>query len=172
MNQFIIRGATTEDADLIADISRYTFYKTFAKDNKQEDIDHFMYEQFGRQKLVDEVFDAENIFLLAFDKKQVAGYTKIKTNILTTKEGSYAAVEIARLYVMPEYIGCGVGSTLMQSCIDYARTQKRETVWLGVWKKNQRAIDFYKKWGFEKFATHFFQLGDDVQTDWLMRKWI
>jgi len=47
---------------------------------------------------------------------------------------------------------------------------KKEIVWLGVWEKNNRAISFYKKWGFEKFGEHSFTLGDDIQNDWLMKK--
>jgi hypothetical protein len=31
-------------------------------------------------------------------------------------------------------------------------------------------IEFYIKWGFEKFAEQDFILGNDVQRDWLMKK--
>ena len=58
----------------------------------------------------------------------------------------------------------------MQKCIEIAKSGNREIVWLGVWEKNKRAIEFYKKWGFEKFADHDFILGNDVQKDWLMKK--
>ena len=40
----------------------------------------------------------------------------------------------------------------------------------GVWEKNYRAIEFYTKWGFEKFDDTDFLLGDEVQKDWLMKK--
>jgi ribosomal protein S18 acetylase RimI-like enzyme len=42
-------------------------------------------------------------------------------------------------------------------------------VWLGVWEKNEKAIQFYKKWGFVQFDKHLFQLGDDAQTDIMMK---
>ena len=42
-------------------------------------------------------------------------------------------------------------------------------IWLGVWEKNVRAINFYKKNGFVEFDTHQFILGDEVQTDYLMK---
>jgi ribosomal protein S18 acetylase RimI-like enzyme len=47
---------------------------------------------------------------------------------------------------------------------------QKQALWLGVWEKNERAINFYHRWGFEKFGEHDFILGDDVQTDWLMKK--
>jgi diamine N-acetyltransferase len=58
----------------------------------------------------------------------------------------------------------------MEKSLAIAKELKKDIVWLGVWEHNQRAIDFYTKWGFEKFGTHVFQLGDDPQTDWLMKK--
>ena len=50
-----------------------------------------------------------------------------------------------------------------------ARAQKAAYVWLGVWEENVRAINFYKKQGFNEFDKHIFMLGDDAQTDLLMR---
>ncbi len=58
----------------------------------------------------------------------------------------------------------------MEQCIAVASQKQKEVIWLGVWKQNHSAISFYHKWGFEKFSTHQFILGDDVQTDWLMKK--
>jgi ribosomal protein S18 acetylase RimI-like enzyme len=47
---------------------------------------------------------------------------------------------------------------------------KKDNIWLGVWEHNHQAIKFYTTWGFEKFGDHLFLLGDDPQTDWLMKK--
>jgi ribosomal protein S18 acetylase RimI-like enzyme len=49
-------------------------------------------------------------------------------------------------------------------------TQKNANyIWLGVWEENPRAINFYKKNGFVEFDKHIFVLGDDEQTDIMMR---
>ena len=58
----------------------------------------------------------------------------------------------------------------MEASINVAREKGKEVVWLGVWERNQRAIDFYKSWGFEKFGECDFLRGDDLQHDWLMKK--
>jgi RimJ/RimL family protein N-acetyltransferase len=39
---------------------------------------------------------------------------------------------------------------------------------LGVWEHNPRAQAFYAKWGFRKVGEERFDLGDDIQTDWVM----
>ena len=39
---------------------------------------------------------------------------------------------------------------------------------MGVWTENSKAIQFYKKMGFEVVDTHIFTLGDDEQKDYIM----
>ena len=38
-----------------------------------------------------------------------------------------------------------------------------------VWEQNPRAIRFYEKNGFVSFDKHIFKLGDDKQTDIMMK---
>ena len=42
-------------------------------------------------------------------------------------------------------------------------------IWLGGWEENVSAISFYKKNGFAEFDKYIFRLGDDDQTDIMMR---
>jgi ribosomal protein S18 acetylase RimI-like enzyme len=166
----IIREATVNDARLIADISHQTFYETFAAYNTKEDMEKFLNHQFTRGKLMLEVGAKQNTFLLAYAGTEVAGYVKLRDERVPGTMGSVRALEVARLYAMSDQIGKGVGSFLMQSSIDIAKQKNKEWLWLGVWEKNQRAIDFYVKWGFEKFDETDFLLGDDLQRDWLMKR--
>ena len=145
-----IRIADKKDAELIAELSQQTFIETFASSNSKENMDKFLQESFSKEALINEVGAFGNIFLLAYEIEK--------------------PMEIARLYVSKDAIGKGIGKLLMQESISIAKQRGKSLIWLGVWEHNKRAIDFYTKWGFEKFATHFFKLGDDNQTDWLMKK--
>lgn len=171
MNTISIRLASPEDAGLIADLSRRTFYDSFAAGNTQEDMDKFMNEQFSREKLMAEVTeDPSSIFLLARHGEETVGYARLREAPNPPELGKIPAIEIARIYAITHTIGKGVGSALMQQCLAIAQEKKKAVVWLGVWERNQRAIDFYTKWGFRKFSDHIFVLGNDPQTDWLMKK--
>jgi ribosomal protein S18 acetylase RimI-like enzyme len=167
---FSIRTATKEDATLVADLSRQTFYDTFAPENSKADMDKFMNQQFTRGKLMLEVGTSDNTFLLAYYEKEIAGYVKLRESRPPKSLQYDQALEIARLYAVTGLIGKGVGSYLMQVSLDVAREKGKEAVWLGVWEKNARAISFYTKWGFQKFDDTYFLLGDDMQRDWLMYK--
>jgi len=172
MSTLIIRIAGKNDAELIADISRQVFYETFSTQNTQENMDIFMTKQFSKQKLMEEVGSAGNIFLLAYDGGKVAGYVRLKETEQEKDMDKMESIEIARLYAMTTKIGTGVGSFLMQQCIDTAKKMNKNKIWLGVWEKNYRAIRFYKKWGFEIFSEQDFVLGNDIQRDWLMQKFL
>ena len=166
----LIRLASKDDAGLIADISRQTFHDAFASQNTKENMDRFMNEQFTREALMNEVGAEGNIFLLAFINDEVAGYARMREGEKRVEFENRSSIEIARIYAMQNAIGKGIGSALMQKCIDIAGEMKKEIIWLGVWEHNQQAINFYTKWGFKKFGDHIFLLGDDAQTDWLMKR--
>ncbi len=163
-----IRHATLNDAELIADISRETFYETYAAYNTKADMDKFMSEQFNKEKLIAQVGVDGNLFLLAFENEEPAGYIFLKdeTHPHIPEEN---AVEICRLYARSSFIGRGVGKKLMQAAVAHALAQNKTFIWLIVWKQNERAIKFYTSFGFEIFAEQDFVLGDDVQKDWGMR---
>ncbi len=167
-----IHIASNDDAELIADLSRKTFYDSFAAYNTKEDMDKFLNEQFTKDALMKEVSTENNIFLLAYNDKTPVGYVRLRENNIPPSLGTNRAIEVARIYAVQDSIGKGVGTTMMRKCIDIALEKNYNTIWLGVWEHNQRAIDFYKRWGFEKFDEHDFILGNDVQKDWLMKKLI
>jgi diamine N-acetyltransferase len=170
IDMITVRIANTTDAALIAEMSRQTFYDTFAAANTKEDMDIFMNEQFTTEKLVAEVSVAGNIFLLAYDGDEAVGYVRMHEGEPYAVFNNQPAIEVVRIYATKAAIGKGVGKALMQTCIAIAREQHKKIIWLGVWEHNERAIEFYAKWGFEKFDTHDFVLGKDVQTDWLLMK--
>jgi ribosomal protein S18 acetylase RimI-like enzyme len=170
MSEIKIRLAVKEDAELIAELSRTTFYDAFAKDNTKEDMDTFMNEQFTKEALMKEVEEEDGIFILAYNANEACGYARMRSvNNEKTLEHENA-IEIARIYALQSSIGKGVGSALVQKCLSIAAEQNKNIIWLGVWEKNLRAIEFYKRWGFEKFGEHTFLLGKDPQTDWLMKR--
>lgn len=170
MNEISIREASKDDAALIADLSRQTFFDTFEGENTVEDMNKFMNETFTREKLMAEVGVPGNIFLLAYEANEPVGYARLREAGSPLLMENGFALEIARIYAVQKSIGKGVGRALMQHCIEIARQKSARVIWLGVWEKNQKAISFYTKWGFEKFGEHVFMLGNDPQTDWLMKK--
>ena len=65
----------------------------------------------------------------------------------TIKLGLPDAGEVDAIYVLSEYYGRKVGYRLMNEAI--SRLSEYNTFFVWVFEKNERAIDFYHKYGFE-----------------------
>jgi ribosomal protein S18 acetylase RimI-like enzyme len=170
MEEVKIIIASTEHADLIAEMSQKTFYDSFHEQNTKEDMDKFLNEQFTIPALKAEVGKEGNVFLLAYVNDVPAGYVRLREESLPEENSSANAIELARIYCIKESIGKGVGSALMKKSLAIAKELNKDVIWLGVWEFNPIAIAFYKKFGFEQFSQHDFVLGNDRQTDILMKK--
>lgn len=165
----LITNGTVREALLIADLSRKTFYDTFKPDNKKEDLDLFLHQQFTEKELVEEVGKEHNYFFLAYVDNLLSGYVRMVETFNHPAFDGKPVIEIARFYAIKQMIGKGVGKALMEHCIAFSKQLNKEFIWLGVWEKNERAITFYKKFGFEKFGEHPFLLGNDLQVDWAFK---
>lgn len=164
-----IRKGSTSDLELLQRVGRKAFADTFSEHNTEEDMSLYLDKSYSAEKISAELDDPDGIFLIAFDGENCAGYARLRR--IENPDGvTGSAIEIERLYAVSECIGKQVGKNLMDACLDYARENHFETVWLGVWEKNLRAIRFYEKYGFVKFGEHVFMLGLDAQNDWLMKK--
>ncbi len=109
-------------------------------------------------------------YFFAEDQGVPAGYLRIRKNNEAEKYLGKNTIELHRIYVDHNYHGKKIGAQLMQKALDVATELKVDWIWLGVWEHNPKAQQFYKQWGFERFSEHVFQMGDDAQMDWLLKK--
>ena len=165
-----LRLVTGNDVALLQNISVQTFSETFAALNTQQNMAAYLNEAFSIEKLTTELADPESSFYFALVGDSLIGYLKLNYGCPQSEAGMEKALEIARIYVCKEYQGKKVGQFLFEKAIQTALKKNAEYVWLGVWEKNTRAIEFYRKNGFIPFGTHIFMLGQDAQTDILMRR--
>ena len=163
-----IRYGTKDDANMLSELGAKTFYQTFAKDNTLENIDLYIKESFSPEIQFKELSEPDVIFLIAESEGIPIGYAQLIMNNKDESIRGTRPLELRRIYASQEYIGKGVGRELMKATISEAKYRDCDCVWLGVWEKNQRAIDFYKKWGFHEVGTHIFSVGNDPQNDFVM----
>lgn len=166
----MVRTASHNDVSLLAELSTTSFRATFEQYNTPEDMEAYLAESFSEEKLGQELSDPLATFFIAELSGKPLGFAKLQIGTSDASVTGPNPVELVRLYVLPESIGHGIGARLMQECIETAISRGFETLWLGVWEHNHRAIRFYHKWGFEEVGSHVFQLGSDAQTDLVMQK--
>lgn len=164
---------TLVNAAHLAALGRQTFSETFAADNKAEDMAQYVAGHFSPELQWAELQQPDSIFLLAFFQETAVGYAKLKLNAtlgLPPEKMTHTQLEIERLYVREDWIGTGLGASLMRRAIEEAKLNGCRAVVLGVWEKNERALEFYRRFGFKTIGQHAFVLGTDVQQDLILRK--
>lgn len=169
-SSFNIRRASIGDIPLLSELGAVTFFETFAANNTEDDMTQYLAESFNLDQQRTELADEQTTFLIADVNEVAAGYAMLRAGAPPNQPDAGNQVELVRLYVKKEWHGRGVGESLMQACLDEARREGYDELWLGVWEHNARARAFYRKWKFEEFGEHIFQLGGDAQNDFLMRR--
>ncbi len=164
-----IKRITLNDIDQLQKIGRQTFYETFSAGNTEENMKKYLDEGFSIEKLTAELTNKNVEFYFATFDNHAIGYLKLNFGQSQTELQNDNALEIERIYVLKEYYGKNVGQALYNKATQIARQKNVDYVWLGVWEENPRAINFYKKNGFVAFDKHIFKLGNDEQTDIMMK---
>ncbi|MBU4539215.1 MAG: GNAT family N-acetyltransferase [Weeksellaceae bacterium] len=169
MENITIQKVTIKDLEKLQKIGRATFSETFSSGNTEKNIEKYLTEGFSNEKLTNELNNENSEFYFALSKNSIIGYLKINFGASQTELKDEKALEIERIYVLKEFHGRKAGQILYEKAIEIAQQKNSHYVWLGVWEENPRAIRFYKKNGFIAFDKHIFKLGDDEQTDIMMK---
>jgi ribosomal protein S18 acetylase RimI-like enzyme len=164
-----IEKVSAINIDDLQKISRDTFYETFVTSSSEENMRLYLENNFSKEQLTKEFENSYSEFYFAIQENEVIGYLKINYSAAQTELKDDNSLEVERVYVRLNYHGKGVGQQLLDYAIQLAEQKNMQTVWLGVWENNQKAINFYKKNGFVTFDQHVFMLGEEAQTDYLMR---
>jgi diamine N-acetyltransferase len=169
MDKIEIKKVTIVDIEKLQNIGRQSFYETFAEANTEEDMQKYLNENFSVTKLIAELINPDSEFYFATTDKKVVGYLKVNLGQAQTELKVNNALEIERIYVLKEFHGKQVGQLLYNKALQVAKHHNVDILWLGVWEANPRAIRFYQKNGFVEFDKHIFKLGNDEQTDIMMK---
>lgn len=164
-----IRTVERPDLHLLRTIARATFTEAFSARNSASDMNNYLAVSFSPEKLTAEFENPGSLFFFAEAGPEVAGYLKINWGAAQTEALLNNALEIERIYVLSGYQGRGIGKALFEKACSIAREKEMDAIWLGVWEKNTAALQFYRKHGFVEFDKHLFRLGEDEQTDLLMK---
>jgi ribosomal protein S18 acetylase RimI-like enzyme len=171
--KFTIRPATIDDAPALSRLGASTFRETFERENTPDDMARYLAEAFTPAQQAAELADPASLVLLAehedeLGHAELAGYTHLVSGPVPEAVRGPSPLELKRLYVARVWHGRRVAQALMDAAIDAARVRGAQTLWLGVWERNPRAIAFYTKYGFVRVGEHTFVLVGDRQTDWVL----
>lgn len=162
---FTIRKGTVADAPLLAALAERTFVDTFAHDNDPADMTAHVAHSYGVAQQTAELADLDRVTLIGETAGQPMAYAQVRRGAAPPCVAGPSPVELQRFYVERGWHGRGVARQLMEAVVETGRSLGAETLWLGVWERNARAMAFYAKCGFVDVGSQEFRLGGDLQTD-------
>lgn len=169
MDSIEIKKVSLRDLPKLQKLGKDTFFETFAESNSTDNMKIYLEEGFSESKLNSELENPNSEFYFAELEGEPIGYLKVNFGNSQTEQKEANSLEIERIYVLKDFHGKKIGQLLFEKAIQLAKVKRVDFVWLGVWEKNPRAISFYKRNGFLEFDQHIFKLGDEEQTDIMMK---
>lgn len=156
----------------LADVAARTFPLACPPSVSPPDVADFIAANLSPARFGDYLNDPDHTVLTATEAGRIIGYAMIIRGIPHVDVAGavigHPAVELSKMYVLPEAHGIGVAAELISAARVHAAKPKAECVWLGVNRQNQRAQRFYTKHGFTITGTKTFRLGTHVEQDYVM----
>ena len=113
------------------------FYDVLEEERELHDVDNFQQEY----------VDNRGLFLVVMDDKKLVG-----TGAIKKLEENIA--ELKRIWLLEEYHGQRIGYQVVTQLLDFARAHGYEKVRLQTSQKQERAVRFYKQFGFYEIPSY------------------
>lgn len=136
-----IKTATKDDIEVLQILDEEGFIS-----EEKYDIDLDMgwaRSEKGQRYFSELLHDEESCCLIAEDDGKQIGYIAARKKDISYRLSKY--IEIENMIVIPEYRSKGVGTLLMNECLNWAKNRGFQCVYVNAYFKNNGAIQFYKK---------------------------
>jgi ribosomal protein S18 acetylase RimI-like enzyme len=169
LEQVTYRNAEPRDAKALAALARNTFVATFGHLYPPEDLNAFIAEIYTPEVQAKRIADPEREIRLAGLGDDLIGYCGIGAMKLPFDTQGRRAFELHTLYVVEAAKGRGVAAAMMDWALQRARAHDAQDIYLGVYHANERALAFYKRYGFEVVGRYDFPVGKTIDDERIMR---
>jgi ribosomal protein S18 acetylase RimI-like enzyme len=152
--QITLRQAHAPDLGHLIFLGRTTFIETYkgVGSGRPEGLEEeFGKQEFNEAKLAPAI--AAGAFFVADIDRAPAGFLRIERNSPHPSVPSSRVLQVSQLYVLKKHQGAGLGKALLMEAVRVARAEELVGLWLEVWDQNAKAIEFYKRFGFQVVGT-------------------
>ena len=158
-----IRPITPSDVPAIAALAREIWQASYPGIITQAQIDFMLEQRYGHERLYDDLKEAHKWLDQAFHQGRRIGFA-----FSEIYKGEF---KLDKLYIHPEVQRRGVGGQLIEHVAARARQAGYPCVILAVNKRNEKAINSYKKYGFAVRGSVVDDIGRGyVMDDFVMEK--
>jgi ribosomal protein S18 acetylase RimI-like enzyme len=148
-----IRSWHQDDIEVVRYILWETWSDSYSRFIPVDDLLAYFNEHCSAKNLTEQFHD-KNVrsYVVEYDEV-IAGYEKTYYN---KKENR---LYVQQLYILSVYQNLGLGTKLMKSAAELALSMGIDKVWLGVMVRNESAVTWYKRMGYEVVESAPFTMG-------------
>ena len=174
MTQTYIHVCTEADAEDLRAVSFQTFEEAFKEASEPNNYAVYVKKAFTPEVITAELNTPTNAFFFLKQRatNDIIGYLKLRWDRSEEFFPDIRALELQRIYIKKNYWQQGYGKILLDFAEHYAHLHAYKRIWLVVWFKNENAVRFYEREGWETFAQKDFPFGNEIHHDFVMRKLI
>jgi ribosomal protein S18 acetylase RimI-like enzyme len=156
---FKIRDFVSDDAEAVHAVAMNAWRASYREIYDSTYIERYVNTYYAPQRLrslAKRVAQNEVFFVVAENETGVIGFC----NIGQTQQG----MELFRIYMLPDFVGQGIGGLLLAKGEQYLRKQGFSSYFCFVHSANEVGKRFYEKQGFQHVPEH------DCNDEWFMEK--
>lgn len=157
---FTIKKATISDVKALSKVGKKAFFTPHKDVIPKEIMEAYLENSFSEKNLIKEITNTDYQYNLIYSNDVLAGFSKVIINSENDHISDKNITKMERLYLIEEFYGLGLGKELFQHNLNLVKQQNQKGIWLYVWIKNYRALEFYNKAGFKKIASYDFPISD------------
>ena len=168
-----VSAATEAELTELADVAAQTFPLACPPTVTADNIAAFLAANLSAERFAAYLDDPDRAVFVAKRDGRILGYAMLIRGVPNDPDVQRAvtarpAVELSKIYVLPDSHGGTASAPLIDAAVGYARDTGAACVWLGVNQENERAQRFYAKHDFMVSGTKTFRLGAGVEHDYVM----
>jgi len=152
--------ASINDSETLSILGKQTFIESHGLSAPKKDVANYVSSKLTTKVFEVELCDINNIFHIAYFNNKPIGYSKIIYNNLQENIPLKSITKLERLYVLQEFHHLKLGLELFKFNIKLSKENHQIGMWLFVWVENQKAINFYRKAGFEIVGKYDFKISE------------
>jgi GNAT superfamily N-acetyltransferase len=145
----VLKQLAAPDAALLSRIGGASLLESHGHSAPGETMQAYVDKSFSEDACRVELREPTNVFWALFYEGEPAGYFKIIYDTSHSMVPLNPVTKLERIYLLKEFYGLKLGHRLLEKAIALSQAAGDKAMWLDVWKKNDRALRFYEKEGFE-----------------------
>ena len=165
-----IRKAELRDINNLAVLKQQVWISTYAKEGILDEFSRYVISEYSVENVKKSIQNINSMTLLATSNNCLIGCVEILLLPQRPTEEIEPCIEISTFYVLKGFQNKGIGKKLLTECIKEIKGLNFDKIWLSVYYKNQKAIEFYLRQNFNHIGETNFVLGDNKHKNYIMIK--